>query len=82
MPCLTPSDRSQSGPFQHCPLISTIVLSVFVKCDRSACAVETGDRDRAGSREPKNDGIRKGAVLVELEGDSGEDARRVGGRCK
>ena len=63
MPCLTPSDKSQSWPFQHCPFTSTSVLSVFVSRDRSACAVETGAKDSAGSREAKAgrpSGIRDG----------------------
>ena len=62
MPCLTPSDKSQSWPFQHCAFTSTSVLSVFVKRDRSACAVEIGAKDSAGSREAKDkpSGIRVG----------------------
>ena len=68
MPCLTPSDRSQSSPFQHCPFTSASVLSVFVKRDKSACAVEGTDRDRAGSREEKGgktDGSRRGLASSE-----------------
>jgi len=58
MPCLTPSDKSQSWPFQHCPGVSTNVLSVFVKRDRSACAVASADRDTAGSRDENVGSIR------------------------
>ena len=68
MPCLMPSDKSQSWPFQHCPFISTSVLSVFVKRDRSACAVESGD-DKEEANAGKPSGIRavEGAASVEVE---------------
>lgn len=73
MPCLTPSDRSHSSPFQHCAFTSTSVLSVFVKRDRSACAVEIGAKDSAGSRDeakagkPKPSGIVRGEESAEAE---------------
>jgi hypothetical protein len=84
IPCLTPSDKSQSSPFQHCPLTSTRVLRVFVKRDKSACAAEDGDSERAGSREEKGgtiDGIRT-RLGAEGKGDEVEYMRRAGGRRK
>jgi hypothetical protein len=64
-------------------------LSVFVKRDRSACAVEGGDDKEEESAEKPSD-IRgvECAVSVSVEvddgdgGDNGEDTRRADGRRK
>jgi len=86
IPCVTPWDKSQSSPFQHCPLTSTSVLSVFVRRERSACAVEGGERDRTGSpwreeKAGKTGGVHMGSASFE-ESEGVENMRRADGRRK